>query len=871
MATVESCIEPLSLGTNLSNSIVKRRNRLGRDCALVLVFLIVPISIFADYLPGDLRARVDQLQAVIAVQPTNESNANARARLTWEWINAHALNGGYVPVNATQIVATVLNGGENARMLNALDQTIHELAFIDAKPEGLGKLVADIGPYQAGSAATIEQIYTVGDAAIQTGGGFVLARHFMTNFGKWQTDDPSAANFISLETSNPKVSFVATTTPVSGMHGGFRGQRETLTFRLASGTLTTGDEVTFRYGDTRSGSPGMTMPTFSSDRMPLPIYIQLKRDGQLFSLPIQPVRIEGADFAGVHGFVPSVVAPGEIFEVSVRAQDIYFNRAKGPIPDWALNFNEEISLDLASSGAITVTSTSLAEPGIYFPKITSTDGAITGVTNPILVTAKDRPKIMWGDTHGHSGFAEGIGTPERFMIWARDDARLDYVTHSEHDIWLDDYEWEVLRENVINYTEEGKFIAYLGYEWTVRNQSGGHHNVLFRSPLDRARIPTQFFPTLPKLYTGLRNSAQTKDVVVIPHAHQSGDFRISDPELEPLIEIMSQHGNFEWFGRMYINQGHQVGFTAASDNHLSQPGYSSPLGSSLSQQGGLGAILAPERTTDSIFDAMKDLQSYATTGDRIILDFAINGTSMGQRTKFAEKRTLTGRVIGTAPIRTITVIKNDGVFIEKNYFDNAENKLSKNDTFVLTFSSDSRPSYVKDNPRGWRNWEGTMQVAGATLVSITPIDANMPSQTAVLNETENSATLFTRTRGDSSSFLIELAGITKSTKLNFDLAETAETGAGPPIYRPHQRIAANSFTLGLKNLTDGAIEHVQTVDTYKDRVRITRDLDNTLQVVEFEFEDTSLSQGDFYFIRVVQANDAIAWSSPIWVGGHAPR
>ena len=164
-----------------------------------------------------------------------------------------------------------------------------------------------------------------------------------------------------------------------------------------------------------------------------------------------------------------------------------------------------------------------------------------------------------------------------------------------------------------------------------------------------------------------------------------------------------------------------------------------------------------------------------------------------------------------------------------------------------------------------------MQVAGSTLVSVTPIDANMPSQTAVLNETANSATLFTRTRGDSSSFLIELAGITKITKLNFDLAETAETGGAPPIYRPHQRIAATSFTLGLKNFTDGAVEHVQTVDAYKDRVRITRDLDNTLQVVAFEFEETSLSQGDFYFIKVVQANDAIAWSSPIWVGGHAPR
>ena len=164
------------------------------------------------------------------------------------------------------------------------------------------------------------------------------------------------------------------------------------------------------------------------------------------------------------------------------------------------------------------------------------------------------------------------------MQWAKEDARLDYVTHSEHDIWLDDAEWEVLRSNVSEFTTEGEFVAYLGYEWTVNNVRGGHHNVLFRNPQNRKRVPAQFYPTLSKLYQGLREQAQPRDVVVIPHAHQAGDYRFSDPELEPLIEIMSQHGNFEWFGRMYLQHGHRVGFIAASDNHLSQPGFFGTVG-----------------------------------------------------------------------------------------------------------------------------------------------------------------------------------------------------------------------------------------------------------------------------------------------------
>ena len=40
------------------------------------------------------------------------------------------------------------------------------------------------------------------------------------------------------------------------------------------------------------------------------------------------------------------------------------------------------------------------------------------------------------------------------------------------------------------------------------------------------------------------------------------------------------------------------------------------------------------------------------------------------------------------------------------------------------------------------------------------------------------------------------------------------------------------------------------------------------EYLRFEVEDTGERQGDYYFIRIRQANDALAWSSPVWVGGH---
>ncbi len=41
---------------------------------------------------------------------------------------------------------------------------------------------------------------------------------------------------------------------------------------------------------------------------------------------------------------------------------------------------------------------------------------------------------------------------------------------------------------------------------------------------------------------------------------------------------------------------------------------------------------------------------------------------------------------------------------------------------------------------------------------------------------------------------------------------------------------------------------------------------------QFEFvDDDNPRQGDYYYVRVVQANDAIAWSSPVWIGGYAKK
>ena len=234
--------------------------------------------------------------------------------------------------------------------------------------------------------------------------------------------------------------------------------------------------MTITYGDTTGGGPGIMMTQTSGARTPFPLYVDLDGAGEWRPLPILPFAVVGTTVAGVHGFAPSVVRPGESFELSVRAEDRFYNRATGDIPGSAVVVGGEVRASTeAGSEAITVVELALDEPGVYRTTLRSRDvePQITGGANPILVVEDPEYGIYWGDTHGHSGYAEGIGTLDFFLQFARDDARLDFVTHSEHDTALDAGEWELMRAKSAEYDDPGRFIPYLGWEWTRHTRQGG--------------------------------------------------------------------------------------------------------------------------------------------------------------------------------------------------------------------------------------------------------------------------------------------------------------------------------------------------------------------------------------------------------------
>jgi hypothetical protein len=832
-----------------------------------------------DYLPPELRSQVEQLKGDFDREPTTADNLEWRRRVVWSWINAYSLTGGPVPTSAPGVIArrTTVDGDGRAEDLDAL---IHEMRLKDELPGALGEItLRPAGPFAASSRQTIEQTYTVGELPIAPGGVVLVGQYFLSDQGTLQTEDTAGDNYVSLRWSNRQARFDRITVPLRGIHGGFRGAQPMIGFRLMEGELSEGDTLTVVYGDRSGGSRGFQMQSSQNDRIVLPLYLDPDGSG-LFLPPSWPsYAVHGIGVHGVRGVAPSIVATGEPFDLVVRSEDLRQNRATGPIPEYEVTLDGEPYRTIAAGReAISVVEgVRLEAPGVYRFNIRSTDGTISGTSNPIWVRDDPPRRIYWGDTHAHSGFADGQGSVDGLYRYAREDARLDFFGFSEHDTQLDAAEWLAMRSAVDRYNTEHEFVAFLAYEWSANRRRGGHHNVFFRSR-DGEPAPMQDANTLSLMYQGLRVSNDVGDVLIIPHAHQAADWRRNDPDMERLVEIVSMHGTFEWFGDYYLRRGFEIGFVGSSDDHRGRPGYTGTANIlkfgerlPLQQFGGLAAVLASDKTTDSIFDAMRDRAAYAVApAERIILDMRLNGGRMGSRQPFAAERRIACRVMGTAPIDQIDVVKNGEVVFAKHYL---SQPIEAHAWVQVRLASSSEP-FARANPREYRTWRGTLRVDGAELVGFRPVGFdNRYAEEATLDPAgPNRIGFVTDTRGRADILLLELSGASTTTSVEVHLDETKISKQAATPGGPHTLIPAAEVELPFEELRNGRLTRELPVGRQVDGITIQVVDANGPMDQQLEFADLSDPRpGDYYYVRVLQLDGARAWSSPIWVGGEARR
>jgi len=311
----------------------------------------------------------------------------------------------------------------------------------------------------------------------------------------------------------------------------------------------------------------------------------------------------------------------------------------------------------------------------------------------------------FGDLHAHSAYSDALNDVDEFYCRYRDAYGYDFAALTDHD-FLDGMELSLSELKVIwnhadRVTRTGEFVALYGYEWTApaladhagegRTVGEGHRHILY---------PEQSGPLVSygeeSANTGkkLLRRLQGVRALVIPHhtAWSGTDWDAHDPELQRLIEVCSTHGRFEFPGNQPIGyrrdhlhpgkyvvdalaRGYRLGFVGGSDSHglrwhaTEMEGRAGHIAAGTrvgwkedAFRTGMTVVLAPELTREALFQALYDRRCYATSGEPIVLDVRVNGELMGSELSSSTPPQITVSVRGTAPIRSIEVVRSGHPF-----------------------------------------------------------------------------------------------------------------------------------------------------------------------------------------------------------------
>ena len=454
-------------------------------------------------------------------------------------------------------------------------------------------------------------------------------------------------------------------------------------FGIQGRALAAGERVTIVYG---AGTAGAVADRYAESDSRLWISVDGDGDGHASLLVDSPgVRVLAGSPRTLAVVMPSTAEPGDEVLLSLSVLDALGNAG---IP-----FEGEVELAVIPDGLAIPTRVSFTaeeggnkripiqveEAGVYrlLARTSAESGEIRGQSNPLLVEEGVAP-IRWADLHGHSNLSDGTGTPAEFLKYARDVAGLDVVCLTDHDHWgmlfLDEHPdvWEHIRAEALRFHEPGRFVSLLGYEWT--NWIHGHRHVLYFEE-EGAVLSSidEDYETPQQLWDALAGEP------ALTFAHHSAGGPIATnwdyvppPELEPVTEVASVHGASEAadapyriydplrgnFVRHVLDRGLRLGFIGSGDSHDGHPGlahYASPSGS------GLAALLTDDLTRDGVYRTLRSRRTYATNGERMILRAALDGAGMGTSIAPKAEALLYVRVIGSAPITSIEVIRSGKV------------------------------------------------------------------------------------------------------------------------------------------------------------------------------------------------------------------
>ncbi|MCA9014684.1 MAG: DUF3604 domain-containing protein, partial [Planctomycetaceae bacterium] len=299
----------------------------------------------------------------------------------------------------------------------------------------------------------------------------------------------------------------------------------------------------------------------------------------------------------------------------------------------------------------------------------------------------------------------------------------------------------------------------------------------------------------------------------------------------------------------YLNQGYRLGVVASTDDHLGHPG---------GYREGLAAIKATELTREALFDAIRNRRTYAVTGDRIELDFFLNDQMMGQELEYTRQRRLKVHVRGWDEIDRVEVLKNGRVIHRDFPVDREPDQSAWNKPVVLRFEYGWGP-WPALGWGGTADWNFTVDITGGQLQQIQPCFTTGPidefRRDRILEQSPH------QLKVQSFTALKQQVDDWSQKAIVMRIQGDANTKISISCTQPSECQLTQTFAeLATCN------EMLFTRPFPWESAMLHRLVFHDQWETEFELEDDGEgNRDDWYYVRVIQANGEMAWSSPIWV------
>ncbi len=492
-------------------------------------------------------------------------------------------------------------------------------------------------------------------------------------------------------------------------------------------------------------------------------------------------------------------------------------------------------------------------------------------------------QLYFGDLHNHNAVGYAKGSLERSIDLARE--HLDFfaftghaswhdmptMPENRHMLWVKGFEvhtahWPKTRR-LIQEANDGRFVALLGYEW--HSSEFGDYCLIF--PEDQ---PDLF---LPNHVEKLLDFADAKHALAIPHhvgykqGWRGANFAHFRPSVSPVVEIFSEHGCTESDRAVYpmlrhsnggrstantivrqLAEGRRFGFVASSDDHLGYPG---------AYGEGVVGVWADALSTAGLLEAVRARRTYALTGDRIVLEVSLNDQPMGSALPAVADRQIDVRVEGQDAVASVELLRNGRVIERWFPEDHITGPLQLPGRAKCRVQFGWGPWSALDLGRVCP-WDMSLRLSGGRFHRVlgcfqaAPFGEDLRDRLRVVSESEVRLQSFTTrehcfAEDPTKSIVCELEGGPEAV-LTLELRQpTAKTIRAP--------------LAGL--VDDNVVEFTGAFTT--ESLIVNRLVAPSEYSATIRWHDRARKKSatpDWYYVRVTQHNQHLAWSSPIWVG-----